>query len=291
MKKMLVITIIISAVMLLLPLSVIGKETEKITEVKIKSSQSVEKTAKKTVFKVFDSSDNTIYEMEANEYIFGVVAAEMPALYNEEALKAQAVAAYTFAYTKSIANKDLEYDITTDFNIDQAFIKRENAREKWGDNADEYEKKIDNAVKSVEGLMITYNKEPITAVYHAVSSGKTESSKNVWGSERAYLQPVLSEWDKLYENYSSKESFTLSELKEKLGGIKLTGKEEEIFGEALRTESGSVNQITVSGEKIAGETIRKALNLKSRNFSIEYKDGAFIFTVLGYGHGVGMSQV
>lgn len=289
MKKMFVIALTVWAIMLLLPLSVIGKETE-IAKTEVISLQKNEKVEKKETFKVLDKDSNKITEMDSNEYIYGVVAAEMPALYDEEALKAQAVAAYTFALKRSQENSDKEYDITTDFKVDQSFVSKSEIKEKWGENAQKYEDKISNAVKEAEGYVIKYKNEPILSVYHAVSGGKTENCSNVWGMELDYLKPVLSEWDKLYENYISEEEFTAEELKAKFPNVEFSGKEAEYFSEPVYTDSQTVKKINLCSKEFTGEEIRSTLNLRSANFKVQYTDKKFVFTVYGYGHGVGMSQ-
>ncbi len=292
MKKAVVISFLMSVIMLILPLCVIGKEIDAKKETtKIPTAAVAEKNAVlKSEFKVFDKESEKIITISQVDYIFGVVAAEMPALYAPEALKAQAVAAYTFAYTKSLANKDKDYDITTDFTIDQAYISREKARQRWGSSADMYEAKIDNAVKSVIGEIITYNNKPITAVYHAISSGKTEKAEDIWGSRVAYLQSVDSSWDKKSDNYKSSVTFTIDEVKEKLLVGDFDGKKSAIIGKAEKTDGGSVKTIKLFGKSFTGAEIRERLDLRSSNFTVKIKDDKMVFTVIGYGHGVGMSQ-
>lgn len=291
MKKTVIISFLMSVIMLILPLGVIGKEIVTQKETSTASNDiAIEKTELKSEFKVYDKATRKITTMSQADYIFGVVAAEMPALYGVEALKAQAVAAYTFAYTKSLANKDKDYDITTDFTVDQAFISREDARKKWGSSADIYEVKIDNAVKSVIGEIITYNNKPITAVYHAISSGKTEKAEDIWGSKVAYLQSVDSSWDKESDNYKSSTSFAISEVKEKLAIKNFTGKNSTIIGKCEKTTVGSVKSIKLFGKSFSGAEIREKLDLRSSNFTVKIKDNKMVFTVTGYGHGVGMSQ-
>ena len=291
MKKTVTISFVMSIFMLILPLFVIGKEVVANSSAsQVTKVQADEKTTLKSEFRVFDKQNDKIIKMSQSDYIFGVVAAEMPALYGEEALKAQAVAAYTFAYTKSLANKDKDYDITTDFTIDQAYISREDARKRWGSSADIYEAKIDNAVKSVIGEIITYKGKPITAVYHAVSAGKTEKAEDIWGRKVAYLQSVDSSFDKTSENYKSTVSFTVAELKEKLGISNFSGKNSEIIGKSEKTMVGAVKSITLFSKSFSGADIRKILDLRSSNFTVKIKDDKVVFTVLGYGHGVGMSQ-
>ncbi len=289
MKKMLVILIVVSAIILLLPLSVIGKNEENKSVEVLSTAHNVVETQKDT-FKVLDKQSGKVTKMKSEEYVFSVVAAEMPALYEKEALKAQAVAAYTFALVRSNENFDKEYDITTDYTVDQSFISRDDAREKWGEKADEYEKKIDDAIGDVKGYTATYNGELALTVYHALSGGKTESSENVWGKDFPYLKPVLSEWDKLHSDYISEKIFSADEIKNKFSEIDFKGEEKSYFSNISKTESGTVKNMIICGEEMSGEAIRSVLNLRSANFETDYSNGKFKFTVYGYGHGVGMSQ-
>lgn len=225
------------------------------------------------------------------DYLFGVVAAEMPALYEEEALKAQTVAAYTYLLYKSERNVLLPYDITDDPNTDQCFITRETARQRWGNSADEYEQKIDRAVEAVYGQKITVDGQPILAVYHAISSGVTENAADLWGGSYGYLVSVDSVGDKLSPNYLSTAEFSPDELTAALSGLaEFSGEPANYFGSASRTAAGSVKTVPLCGKEVSGGSIRDALDLRSSDFDVEYTDGTFRFTVRGYGHGVGMSQ-
>ena len=156
MKKMIIIVAIISALMVALPVTVVKKSDfkEKNTQSAIGTSISQNATNKKDYFRVYDKKSDSITVMSADDYIFGVVSAEMPALYHTEALKAQAVAAYTYACYKRNQNKDKKYDITTDYTVDQSFKSYNQACDDWGKNADEYAKKIKEAVKFVSGQIM-----------------------------------------------------------------------------------------------------------------------------------------
>ena len=198
---------IILAFMLILPLSVMKKPEAEAAATSAKAVSPKKEVGTAQVFRISDAETDTVTEMPPKEYIFGVVAAEMPALYDEEALKAQAVAAYTFACYRRAENADKAYDLTTDFSTDQSFISEEKAREKWGDKADEYCKKLKNAIDAVENLAVTYDGKPILAVYHALSSGKTEDCKNVWGGAYPYLKAAASPGDILAPDYISKAVF------------------------------------------------------------------------------------
>ena len=290
MKKLLGFTIFVTIAMLLIPLWAL-KEPKSVSAVAPVASvmDKTEAVQSRETFKVL--KDGEIAEFQRSDYIFGVVAAEMPALYHEEALKAQAVAAYTFATVKAAQNSALEYDITSDHTIDQSFITEAEAREKWGDNADEYIAKIKKAVAETEGELICYKGEPITAFYHAISGGKTEDSKNVWGKELPYLKSKLSTGDTLAKNYLTEVTFTAEQLADKLSGeVKLSGEPQNYFGNSKRTEAGTVREINLCGEKLSGFKLQSLLSLRSANFEVKYQEDKFVFTVKGAGHGVGMSQ-
>lgn len=247
-------------------------------------------SSEKKTLRVLRRESGEVEEMSVEDYLFSVVAAEMPALYETEALKAQTVAAYTYAMRKAEAS-DKDYDITDDSSVDQAFTSRDKAREKWGENADTYEEKIRSAVKSVLYETVTYNGKLILAAYHAISSGKTENAADIWGGEYSYLVSVESAGDKLSPNYLSIVTFTEEEFKEKLSDlVSLSGDAASWFGDIGKTDSGSVMTAVVGGKAVSGGEIRNALSLRSSNFDLSYADGAFTFTVRGYGHGIGMSQ-
>jgi len=293
MKKILFLSIFCAAVMLLLPLFIIENDLSALPAAALKNDfeRDINPNNHSTSFRVQNCEDNTISKISAEDYIFGVVAAEMPALYEEEALKAQAVAAYTFALSRKAENSEKDYDITNDHTIDQSFITEAKAREKWGSNADTYIEKIKNAVNDVKDYVILYDGKIITSVYHAISGGKTEDSNNVWGVSLPYLKPVSSEGDKLAENYITVVELSSQELKEKLRGIaKIDDTKQNIFKNITRTNSGTVKKITAGSTELTGANIRAALELRSSNFKVDFKEGNYKFTVYGYGHGVGLSQ-
>lgn len=287
MKKIFSLAIFILSLLLLLPLSAV-KEIEKSVSV-LNTVPNIAETHDS--FKILDTSTDKITELSVEDYIFGVVAAEMPALYEKEALKAQAVAAYTFALFRKTENADKSYDITNDPLCDQSFITEQTARERWGNNADEYCEKIKSATAEIENRIITYEKQPILAVYHAISFGTTEDAKNVWGKEYPYLKSVSSIGDKLCDGYISTAQFSDEKVKETLSAeMEVTGEAQNYFGTVNRTEAGTVDTITVCGKELKGSRIRSLFNLRSSNFEVKYQDGNFIFTTYGYGHAVGLSQ-
>ena len=290
MKKVVCLAFLISAVMILMPLCSLDSQSAAKPVTMFEQSKFSAKVEKVESFRVLDSQSGKISEIKTEDYILGVVAAEMPALYHEEALKAQAVAAYTYACKKRANNRDKEYDITTDHTKDQSYCDSESMKEKWGSKTEEYTEKIKKAVRDTNGYVITYNDELITAVYHAISAGKTEDCKNVWGSDVAYLKSVSSEGDKLSANYMTEAKFTTEEIKEKFSDVEFDEDFENWFSASKKTSCGTVLEISLCNKLFSGDDVREILNLRSANFETEYKNNEFVFTVYGYGHGVGMSQ-
>lgn len=279
------------------PLSVLSQSVEnaetsdKFTQTDASVDIEASNQKENDIFRLYDHKTEKITEIQADDYIFGVVAGEMPALFETEALKAQAVAAYTYACYNRNTRKGEDYDLSTDYNNSQCYITPEEANKKWGSKAEEYTKKIKSVINEVSGYAITYGGKEILAVYHAISAGKTRNCKDVWGKEYPYLQTVDCKYDKNDENYKTIISFTTEEIKEKLKNlVTFKGKAKNYFGESSKCKAGYINQISVCGENIKGSTLREILELRSNCFDVKYKSGNFIFTVYGYGHGVGMSQ-
>lgn len=287
MKKILSFGAIILCILLLLPLTAINS-TEKSVEVispTITTSKNVEK------FRIYNTETKETEEISTKDYLFGVVAAEMPVLYNEEALKAQAVAAYTFALFRKSQNTEKTYDLTDNHQTDQSYVTKQEAEARWGDNAAEYTEKINKILSEVENYAITYNSAPILAVYHAISYGKTEDAENIWGKSYPYLKSVESYGDKLCDGYVSTLTVSENEFKEALESyIDFSNKENITASEPECTDAGTVKTIKICDTDFTGSKIRELFSLRSSNFKLEQKDGSYNFTVYGYGHAVGLSQ-
>lgn len=293
MKNALIISLIMLTVMLTLPLGSLERTAPAVNTSALPiediTAAAVAPAAYKS-FKIKLSKSGEIKEIPAEEYLFGVVAGEMPAEYEEEALKAQALAAYSFACCRK-AHTKTEYDLTDNPQTDQCYITEAEAREKWGDGADGYAEKIKNAVTAVSGMLVMYNGTTALTVYHAISSGKTESSADVWGSEVAYLTSVDSSWDKTAAGYLSECQLSDSEVAEKLSAIADTsGERENRFCDAELSPAGRVKSISYCGKRLSGGEVAAALGLRSACFEVTAEENGFKFTVRGYGHGVGMSQ-
>lgn len=288
--------VLLSIAMLFLPListiepSVASTGAELPNEEALSSNSTKPQEEEKTI-RVYLTEEKRVETIKIEDYIFGVVAAEMPALYEEEALKAQAVAAYTYMLYKYENKTNSEYDITDSFKTDQAFITREKAREKWGEDAAKHEEKINKAVKATLYQKLTYNGKTILAAYHAISFGKTEDAKEIWGEGYPYLCSTESNGDKLSPNYMTKVDLTTEELKSKLSSLAtFSGDAKDYFGTTIKSEAGTVKTILLCGKEVGGSDIRAALELRSSNFTVSFKDDVFTFTVLGYGHSLGLSQ-
>ena len=250
---------------------------------------------KNGIIKVLFTSNNEVKDIDLDEYLYGVVAAEMPADYDIEALKAQAIVArtYTLYKVENNSNKHGDAAICTDSTCCQAWISKEDRFDKWQEeNRDEYWNKITTAVDSTKGKVITYDGKVINAFFHSNSGGKTELPVNVWGGrDYPYLQTVETSGEDEYSQYQSEVEFTkeelISKLKQNYSDIELELNQIEILE---RYESGRIKTIKFGNKEIAGVEARTILGLKSTNFVFSIEDNNIKFTVYGYGPGVGMSQ-
>lgn len=238
-----------------------------------------------------------VEEMDLGTYLVGVVRAEMPASFELEALKAQAVAARTYTLYKmqSGGNHGDAADICTDHTCCQAYIGEEQARENWGGDADAYEEKVETAVKETDGQMALYGGVPILAVFHSSSAGLTRPAGQVWVNDLPYLQAVESpEAQDAIPNYYSRVEFTAEDFKAKFLAARpeadLSGSMDSWLKNAVTDTAGSVDTLSVGGVTVKGTELRTILGLRSACFEWEVQDGRLIFFVTGYGHGVGMSQ-
>ncbi len=240
--------------------------------------------------RVKNTETGQISTLSLKEYLFGVLSAEMPALYHTEALKAQTVAAHSFLLYRMAGNKE-DYDITDDFRTDQAFMTREQARARWGEQADEYEQKLDAVIEAVGRQVLYYDDKPALCAYTAISGGRTESSEVVWGSALPYLTPVESIGDLLCPDYLSAVAIPAEQVAASL--VTPNGGSTDMsswFSSPVYSDSGTVVSMNFGEKTLSGGQIRDALGLRSANFDVTAKDGVFHFSVRGYGHLCGMSQ-
>ena len=250
------------------------------------------------IIKLYHQDSNQIEELPIDQYLYGVVSAEMPASYEIEALKAQAIVARTYTLYQIIkgSKKHEGADICDKSTCCQAWISKEDRLAKWAEDERESNwNKIEQAVNETSGKIITYDGEPIDAFFHANSGGKTESASNVWGGENLpYLQSVETSGEDGYSGYNTELTLSINELKEKLKSvypdieINLANQDEIKILEY--TESGRVRTIKIGNTNIAATKLRSCLGLRSTFFDVVVNGDSVTFNVIGYGHGVGMSQ-
>ena len=242
-------------------------------------------------------NEGSMERIELEDYLVHVVAGEMPASYEPEALRAQAVAARSYiawklpAYGGSGCSRG--GDVCTDSEHCMAYQSEEALRARWGDRFDEYYEKIRAAVQDTAGQVMVWNGEPIQALFHSSSGGRTEDAQAVWGTAFPYLTSVESEGE---ENEQRTVRLTAKDLAAKLNaafdGAGLTADTVRTqFLVRSRTQSGRADTVKVGKVTATGKAVRAALDLSSANFTIDWQGGEAVITTVGYGHGVGMSQV
>ena len=220
--------------------------------------------------------------MPIDDYVLGVLACEMPALFNEEALKAGAIAIRTFYEYNKLKNND--YVAKTS---EQCFINEEKMKEKWGIKYDEYYNKLSNVVNETKNQFITYDDEIIPSFYFSLSNGYTENADEVFSVDLPYLVTTESLWDKNVKTFENNMQIELSSFLSNLG---ILDEDYVEIKDIVKTESGRVKTITINDKVFTGIEIRKLLNLRSADFEIEILDKEVNVKTKGYGHGVGMSQ-
>lgn len=249
-------------------------------------------------FCIFDEAINKTIKIPEKEFIYGTVATEMPASFETEALKAQAVAAYTyFSRAKQEFQKkngEGEAEFTVNSGKWKYYADVQGMKSKWGDKFEERYNKIKSAVDTVFGQVLEDGDNLILAVYHAMSSGTTEKSKDVFGGDLRYLTNVSSPGDKQAEGYETSAEFSLEEFKEILGkswnDCNFEAEPAQWIRDIERTDAGMVKSVTICGHRTNGREVRAIFSLRSADFDLAYINEKFTFRVRGHGHGVGMSQ-
>lgn len=289
------------AAMFFIPISAIPK-----TEEEIPTADSPEETkesevpfeepenAEENFFRIYDIEKEKVENVSFSDYVKGAIASEMGADFEPEALVAQGIAALSCALYQKEANFNSDYDFSAAPGQKLGYITEEKAKEIYGKDFEEKWKIIETAAKKAMEYLVVYEEKPALTVYHAISCGMTESSENAWGGAIPYLVPVKSPGDALSPDFKTETVFSKKEVLEILNksGAGLSGEyPEQWFEGAVLTESGYVDHIRIGAATFSGERLRNIFGLRSSAFSVEYKKEEFIFSVFGYGHGVGLSQV
>ena len=254
---------------------------------KVETSDASEKEESKEVvddaiYVTVNRSNGQILKIELEEYLIGVVGSEMPALFNLEALKAQAVVSRTYTLKAILKGK-----VLTDTASTQTYKNKSELQTMWGSNFNAYYSKIQRAISETKGQYLTYNGTYIEAVFHSTSNGKTEDASNVWGNSFPYLVSVESPYDTENPSFSYEMILSYDTLTQKLG---MEVNQDTIFNVLGRTIGNRISQIALNDKTFTGVEFRNKLGLRSADFEIEKVEGGIKIKTFGYGHGVGMSQ-
>lgn len=306
MKQIVPALLALWACLVLLPIAMAGVQTRQPQD----EQYYIERTGNETTtgqdgtvtIQVYHAQSGQVQQMTLREYLVGVVAAEMPASFEVEALKAQAVAARSDALSRMQKNTGDEKiyeehqgaDVCTDPGHCAAWMDEPARRQLYGDAFDTYEQKIRSVVEETDGQIAVYDAQPIVAVFHSTSSGRTESAQDVWGSDVPYLQSVDSPGEEASPRYESQVVVTSEEFVSQLvaasPGITVPDSTGQWLGDVVRSEAGGVETIQLCGQSFTGTQVREMFGLRSTNFTVTAQEDGLIFDVLGYGHGVGLSQ-
>lgn len=229
---------------------------------------------------VLSNNNNEKETIEFNEYLIGVLACEMPASFELEALKAQAIASRTYAYYLINHNKNITTDTRT-----QCMLNKSQMKENWQNDFDLYYNKLLTAVTQTNNVVLKYDNEIIPAYYFSMSNGYTEDSKYVFNETKDFLKQVDSHYEENNKNFIKEMTFS----KENFCSLLQIDCSYININNINRSSSNRVIDLLINDKKFTGVEIRKKLNLRSTDFDIKI-GGDVKITTRGYGHGVGMSQ-
>lgn len=227
-------------------------------------------------------NNGKIINITLEEYVIGVVGSEMPALFNEEALKAQSIAARTYALKKDSVGATLVASTS-----DQVYKTNSELKSMWGESFNTYYEKVKKAVMATKGEVMMYNGKYIDALYFSTSNGRTEDPIYVWNYSAPYLKSVDSKWDIGTKFFNATKTIPISELNQKLGVNINSVNDIQVKSQ---TTGGRVNSIIIGGKEFTGVNVRMLLGLRSSDFTVSESGSNIVFTTKGWGHGVGMSQ-
>ncbi|MGI5976981.1 MAG: stage II sporulation protein D [Candidatus Limivicinus sp.] len=295
MRKILLISYIVLLVAFTAPMLPVFRERDRPEAPEVSAVQSPAPVkAEKDREKIRLLCPGGVLELELGEYLRGAVAAEMPASFSQEALKAQAVASRTFALYTAASGKHDDADICSDSGCCQAWLDEGQLRERWGDDYEYLSGRIRSAVEDTAGEYLSYEGKPVFAAFHSSSAGATEDSGAIWNPE-PYLVSVSSpESAEDVPGFLSEKDFRALDFRDiilsRYPDADFTPPPEDWITELGRDGSGRVEYITLGGIKITGPELRSLFSLRSAAFQLSFSEGVFHFSVAGFGHGVGMSQ-
>lgn len=260
-------------------------------------------------FLVYEAESGQVFKLSAEDYLTGCLYAQIPPQYADEALKAQAAAAYTYAMRvtragernpkpeyrrKDADGKEVTVYLSNDVSVCQGYLTRQQAKEVYGEEYDTTYKKVRAAAAWGAGKIITYKNEPIYAVYHRTSSGKTNTAADVWGRDFPYLRGVDSSWDRDEPNFSRANEMTDEQVRELLTAynpqMRVPLSSDEWFTDTVFNSAGYVSRIRLGENLLSGGDVWRILGTSSTCFNITHTGGVFTVMTRGVGHGVGLSQ-
>lgn len=248
--------------------------------------------------RILDEASGEILTVSARDYRIGAAAAELPADWPDEAIKAQMVAAWSYALFQQQAARAAgqAHDLSADPARRQGFMTREVLQSYWGVDFEANYARLAALADQVDGWVVQWEGAPAACCYHASSCGHTEASQNVWDEALPYLQGVDSPWDTAADGWEVTVTYTVQQMTDALQlnfsdrGLDLSGDAADWFGAPTLTAAGCVASQPVAGAELTGTELRGALGLRSAAFTVQYADRTFSVTTHGYGHGVGLSQ-
>ena len=280
MKKLIIYTVVLVSIPFFIVIIFNKDKKDEIKEIKLKYMSNINIRVKRV-------NKDIIENVSLENYIEGVVAGEMPALFEIEALKAQAVASRSYALNKMIENVDNEYDVV-DTTMNQVYLDEEQLKNKWSENYLEYINRIRQAINETSMEYLEYDNSPINAMFFSTSNGYTEDAQTVFKEDVPYLKSVDSFWDEqVSQSFIYETKIKLVEFYKMLNlnynnnlNIKILEK----------SKSNRITKLKINNTEFTGKEIYQKLKLRSTDFTISKIDDEVIIITKGYGHGVGMSQ-
>lgn len=298
MKRTAIILTIFLTVILLIPAMIVvpfSQHTDsKVSEKKVAKAKTPIKENKEPniMVSVYRSGQDQVKQFDMHDYVVGVVAAEMPADFDIEALKAQTLAARTYIVKQLLDGEFLNVPKgaeVTDTTMNQVFKDHNELKEIWGADYDWKLKKVEKAVNGTEGQIITYKGKPITPSFFSTSNGYTENAEDYWSDPYPYLKSVPSPWDVDSPKYEAETTLPVAKVEKGLG-VDITQQEGEVGTVLDQTAGHRVAKVKIGGKTFTGRDIREKLNLRSSDFDMVKQGDTVQITTKGFGHGVGMSQ-
>ena len=269
--------------------------SEEVSQTSISDGDETEVSQPQVEILVCMATSGSVVGLSLEEYVIGVVAGEMPALYEAEALKAQAAASMNLARLAVQKGTQTGLNgghISSSASVAQAYLTKAQMQQKWGDDFEAYYNRITSAVQAVIDYEIVYADELCQTCFHAVSAGKTENSENVWLTALPYLTATDSSFDSTAADFSVSVQMYAEDFADGLAEYGFAPQQNARLwlGESVYSDSGTLLSLEVGDITVTGAQLRKAFGLRSAAITVVYEDGEFILTTRGYGHGVGMSQ-